>query len=116
MGNLDTLPPPEYDEFAPQPPERTASRNKEAFHEAVPDTDRKRSSSFEVVREVPSANTPGSWQSSGEDYHDEVLGYESEDEDPEVAFFKDLRMQEEERNQRRGMQEARPQIPSFELE
>jgi hypothetical protein len=115
MNISDTLPPPEYDEFAPQLPERTPSRNEEAFHEAVPDIDRKRSTSFEV-REIPSASTPRGWQSSGEEYHDEVFGYESEDEDPEVAFFKDLKMQEEERNQRRGIQEARPQIPSFELE
>jgi hypothetical protein len=115
MNISDTQPPPEYDEFSPQLPERTPSRN-EAFHEAVSDIDRMRSSSFEVVREVPSASTPRGWQSSGEEYHDEVFGYESEDEDPEVAFFKDLRMQEEERNQRRGIQEARPQIPFFELE
>jgi hypothetical protein len=115
MGNLDTLPPPEYDEFSPQLPERTPSRNEEAFHEALTDIDRKRPP-FEVVREVPSASTPRGWQSSGEEYHEEVFGYESEDEDPEAAFFKDLRMQEEERNQRRGIQEARTQIPSFELE
>ena len=116
MNISDTQPPPEYDEFSPQLPERTPSRNEEAFHEAVSDIDRKRSISFEVVREVPSASTPRGWQPSSEEYHDEVFGYESEDEDPEVAFFKDLRMQEEERNQRRGIRESRPQIPSFELE
>jgi hypothetical protein len=116
MKNSDTLPPPEYDEFAPQPLERMPSRNEEAFHEAVTGIDRKRPTSFEVVREVPSASTPIGWQSSGEEYQDGMFGYESEDEDPEVAFFKDLRMQEEERKQRRGNQEARPQIPSFELE
>ena len=116
MNISDRQPPPEYDEFSPQLPERTLSRNGEAFHEAGSDIDRKRSSSFGVVREVPSASTPRGWQSSGEEYHDEVFGYESEDEDPEVAFFRNLKMQEEERNQRRGIQEARPQIPSFELE
>jgi hypothetical protein len=116
MDNSDTQPPPEYHEFAPQNPERTPPLNNEAFYETAPHIDIKQPYSPQAPREAPRPSTPRYWQSSGEEDLNEALEYGSEDEDPEVAFFMDLRMQEEERDRRRETRDMRPRNSAFELE
>lgn len=89
---IDLKPPPEY--TPPVPPH---------------DMDEVSSASFmtSIAPEVyeMSANqscTPRCWESYEETVQDVGGGDELEDEDPEVAYYRELRQQEEERRERLG--------------